>query len=149
MLFLVDWSQRNQTSSTIQIDIQQQKCCIFCSSSCSSRYLAAVLRENNLLLSILSFLFWKESHQLHFQCREHEFLDRKALMCHIHFYWPFSCPFMLFSASFPTTGRFRKHWTMICVCFFLNIDNPCRSGADSWSSVYELRAEESICFRQI
>jgi hypothetical protein len=29
--------------------------------------------------------------------------------------------------------------------YFLNIDKPCRSGADSWSSVYELRAEESIC----
>jgi hypothetical protein len=78
-------------------------------------------------------------------------------------------------SCFPTSGRFRKQWTMICVVhvwkksypfllfllsyfgeiqktvdddmclYFLNIDKPCRSGADSWSSVYELRAEESIC----
>jgi hypothetical protein len=76
-------------------------------------------------------------------------LDRKALMCHIHFYWPFSCPFMLFLLSY--FGEIRE--TLVdddMRLFFLNIDKPCRSGADSWSSVYELpRAEESICFRQI
>lgn len=124
MLFLVDWSQRNQTS-TVQIDIQQQNtaagCIVFCGLSWSwsmhAFWFSQFWRISCSLQSYPFFIMGKEreeSYPLHFEQDEHRGLDSSKHVCTWHI--PFHCPFCSFPLFLSPIFSFRSFLSSCLEC---------------------------------